>query len=69
MNAIEFQFDTFADFMQMAGHGPYVWACYSITALALAYLAITPWLKRRTLFAQLARQGRIERHQAEKKER
>lgn len=50
----------------MAGHGPYVWVCYGITALALAYLAITPILKRRALFAELARQSRIEKHQQQK---
>ncbi|MGH1371843.1 MAG: heme exporter protein CcmD [Cellvibrionaceae bacterium] len=66
MNVIEFQFDSFAEFLNMAGHGPYVWACYIITALALAYLAITPVLKRRALFAELARQSRIEKHLAQK---
>ncbi len=66
MSSIQFQFDTFAEFMQMAGHGPYVWACYVITALALTYLAVAPVLKRRALFIELARQSRIEKHQAEK---
>lgn len=66
MNFIKFQFNSVAEFLQMAGHGPYVWACYGITALALAYLAISPLLKRRALFSELARQLRIEKHQQQK---
>ncbi len=31
----------------MGGHGPYVWASYSITLVGIAYLAIVPVLAKR----------------------
>ena len=30
------QFDSFADFIAMGGHGPYVWMAYGATFLVLA---------------------------------
>ncbi|MAZ88180.1 MAG: heme exporter protein CcmD [Cellvibrionaceae bacterium] len=57
---MEFQFSNWSEFMHMAGHGPYVWACYLITAIALAYLAIAPLRQRRLLFVELQRKARIE---------
>lgn len=56
---MEFQFSNWSEFMHMAGHGPYVWACYLITALALMYLVITPLRQRRQLFVELQRTARI----------
>jgi len=35
----------------MAGHGPYVWGCYGITALVLVYLVVSP-LRRQKRFLQ-----------------
>lgn len=64
---LSFQFESFSEFMLMAGHGPYVWACYLITATALIYLACAPLLKRRALFAELKRQARIENHELKKR--
>ncbi|MFA5493457.1 MAG: heme exporter protein CcmD [Porticoccaceae bacterium] len=53
-----FQFDSFAAFIAMGGHGPYVWMSYAITALILAWLVISPLLRARQLRAALRRQGR-----------
>ena len=39
---LEFAFDNVQQLWEMAGHGPYVWACYGITAFAIVGLAITP---------------------------
>jgi len=64
---LTFQFESFSEFMLMAGHGPYVWACYLITAVALVYLACAPLVKRRALFAELQRQARIESHELNKR--
>ena len=56
---LTFQFESLADFAQMAGHGPYVWACYGITALALVYLVVAPIQKRKNLLKNLQRQKKI----------
>lgn len=53
---IQFYFDSWAEFVTMNGHGPYVWAAYAITWLVLAYLLLNPWLrKRRWLVTESAR--------------
>ncbi|OEY67098.1 heme exporter protein CcmD [Marinobacter sp. X15-166B] len=59
------QFDSFAAFLFMEGHGPYVWTCYAVFTLALVGLA---WwsLKQRTavIRQQYHAQLRAERRQA-----
>ena len=45
-----FQFNSFADFLAMAGHGGFVWICYLVTALGIGYLAVSARVKRRTFF-------------------
>ena len=37
---MKFQFETFADFIAMNGHGPFVWAAYGITFAALIVLLL-----------------------------
>lgn len=59
---MQFQFDTIAAFLDMAGHGSYVWACYVITWASLIYLSLTPALRRKSLLQQLKRQQRVEQH-------
>ncbi len=44
---MKFQFENVAAFMAMNGHGPYVWAAYAITFVAIAYLLINPMLQHR----------------------
>ncbi len=44
---MSFYFDSWAEFLQMGGHGPYVWSCYLITWAVLAYLLISPTVRRR----------------------
>jgi heme exporter protein D len=39
---MSFQFASLAEFWTMAGHGPYVWACYGVAFIVLAYLLIAP---------------------------
>ena len=43
-----FQFDSLADFMAMAGHGPYVWISYAVSLAVMLYLVVSPLLRRRT---------------------
>ena len=49
---MKFQFETFADFMAMNGHGPYVWAAYAITFIALVWLCIVPLRQKREFLKQ-----------------
>lgn len=53
------QFDSFASFIAMNGHGPFVWAAYGITFAVLAYLLASPLLQRRRFVREQARQQRI----------
>lgn len=49
---MKFQFESLADFMTMSGHGPYVWACYAITFIALIILLVSPILQKKALIKQ-----------------
>lgn len=49
---MSFQFDSLQDFLQMSGHGPYVWACYGITFVVLLYLVLRPLSRRRRFIRQ-----------------
>ena len=55
-----FQFDTLMDFLQMGGHGMYVWLSYAATLLALLLLAFSPTIQQRRFIIQQKRQQRIE---------
>lgn len=57
---MKFQFDSVSDFLMMAGHGPYVWACYGVGLLALGYLALTPIMARKKFLMDLQRTIKIE---------
>jgi heme exporter protein D len=46
MNLV-FQFPDFQAFLWMKGHGPYVWGCYAVTFVAMAFLIIEPIVQRR----------------------
>lgn len=56
---MNFQFDSFAGFMAMNGHGPFVWAAYGITFAVLVYLLVSPVLQRRQFLREQARQQRV----------
>jgi heme exporter protein D len=40
-------FNTFSEFMQMGGHGFYVWTAYGITLVVLSYNIINPMVMNR----------------------
>ncbi len=64
--ALKFQFANLSEFWQMAGHGPYVWACYGLTALVMVYLIVSPIRRRKQFFQQLVRQQRIAEREQER---
>jgi heme exporter protein D len=65
---LTFQFESLADFFTMAGHGPYVWACYGIGFLCLCYLALSPLRSRKVFLEELRRAQRIEAHEKKQRE-
>ncbi|WP_461518913.1 heme exporter protein CcmD [Porticoccus sp.] len=63
-----FRFDSLQDFLQMSGHGPYVWSAYVISIAVMLWLVISPLRRRRQLLAGVLRQQRREamrQHQEE----
>lgn len=61
---MKFQFTDFAEFMTMHGHGPYVWAAYGITLVAIVYLVIAPIMDARAFFKQQRRLQKLAQQQA-----
>ncbi|MFT7387480.1 MAG: heme exporter protein D [Candidatus Endobugula sp.] len=55
-----FQFDSIIDFLQMNGHGIYVWLSYAAALLLLLLLAFSPTVQQRRFIIQQKRQQRIE---------
>lgn len=51
-------FDSLSSFINMDGHGFYVWLCYGIAAVILAGNFVGPVLKRKKIEKDLARQQR-----------
>lgn len=47
-------FETFADFLNMAGHGFYVWTAYLISVLILLMLVVIPIRQHRKQLVQIA---------------
>lgn len=55
-----FRFDSVSDFLQMGGHGPYVWAAYLISLSVIIWLVVSPLRRRQKLFREMARQQQRE---------
>lgn len=55
-------FESFADFLAMGTHGPYVWTAYGLTTAIIAWNVVQPLLMRRRWLreqsAQLKRDAR-----------
>jgi len=56
-------FESFADFVAMGKHGPYVWSAYGITLVVVAANIVAPLVRRRGLEEEIRRKAR--REQAE----
>lgn len=55
-----FQFESINEFIQMGGHGPYVWASYLISSIVLVWLVVNPIQRKRKLMQEVARERRRE---------
>jgi heme exporter protein D len=47
-------FDSFAAFLAMGKHGPYVWSAYGVTALVVLWNVWQPLLRRKRLLREQA---------------
>ena len=54
-------FSSFAAFVAMGGHGPYVWAAWGVTALLMIACVWHARVERRLLIHTLARRARREK--------
>ncbi|HEX6591872.1 MAG TPA: heme exporter protein CcmD [Moraxellaceae bacterium] len=53
-------FESFADFLAMGRHGPYVWAAYGLTFAIVAWNVLQPLRQRKKLLAEQAAAQRRE---------
>lgn len=49
---MKFQFESFAAFMYMDGHGVFVWAAYAIVFGILIFLTASPLIQKKNLLKQ-----------------
>lgn len=56
---MQFRFDSFSEFMSMAGHGPFVWACYTAAVVAILYIVVSPFARKNAIKKQLQRQEKL----------
>jgi heme exporter protein D len=55
-----FQFESLSEFIQMGGHGTYVWSAYLISLSVLIWLVVSPLHRRRKLVQEVIKQQRRE---------
>lgn len=53
---MQFQFDNFAQFIQMNGHGSFVWISYGITFLCVVAVIVYSRAQRKNLLKQIQNQ-------------
>ncbi|WP_277253050.1 heme exporter protein CcmD [Neptunomonas phycophila] len=62
------QFSTFSEFINMGGHGLYVWLAYGIALAIITANILMPILARKALINNLVRRARREKRQASSQE-
>lgn len=62
-----FQFESVMDLLSMSGHGPYVWASYTITFFAMLVLVLIPLFQQKGFAVRIQRKQRIESSMENKK--
>ena len=60
-----FYFDSFADFLAMGRHGPYVWAAYGIALAIMVGMVIAPVQRSKAIRKMIQRQLRRDAAAAE----
>ncbi|RTE66821.1 heme exporter protein CcmD [Amphritea opalescens] len=54
-------FESFAEFIDMGGHGLYVWLSYAIALAVIAINIVNPLMQKRQIFSEQARRLRREK--------
>lgn len=54
------QFESFADFIHMGGHGFYVWSAYAVTFVVFTALLLQPVFKRRKVLKAIKMRKQFE---------
>ncbi|MBR9868170.1 heme exporter protein CcmD [uncultured Amphritea sp.] len=54
-------FESFADFIDMGGHGLYVWMSYAIALVVIVMNIVNPLMQKRQIFTEQARRLRREK--------
>ena len=54
-------FESFADFIDMGGHGIYVWLSYAIALAVVVINIVNPLMQKRQIFTEQARRLRREK--------
>lgn len=54
-------FESFAEFIDMGGHGSYVWLSYAIALAVVIVNIVSPLLQKRQIFSEQARRLRREK--------
>jgi len=54
-------FESFADFIDMGGHGLYVWLSYAIALIVIVMNIVNPLMQKRQIFSEQARRLRREK--------
>ena len=54
------EFETFADFIAMGKHGPYVWSAYGITLVVVIANILAPIMRRKGLVEEIKRKAKRE---------
>ena len=62
---IKFQFASLIDLLSMNGHGPYVWACYGLTAIVLIFLVMAPRHRQRNFLKHQQRLLQLQKSNTE----
>ncbi|MEH6470213.1 MAG: heme exporter protein CcmD [Halopseudomonas sp.] len=60
-------FDSFTDFIDMGGHGLYVWLAYSIALVIVAFNVVSPILRKKQFIAEYRRRLKREQRLNERK--
>ncbi|MCG8613130.1 MAG: heme exporter protein CcmD [Pseudomonadales bacterium] len=55
------EFASLSEFLEMGGHGPYVWASYAVTIVIMIANIVSPILKRKAIIKKQAQKLRRER--------
>ncbi|WP_436792265.1 heme exporter protein CcmD [Amphritea atlantica] len=54
-------FESFAEFIDMGGHGLYVWLSYAIALAVIVINIVNPLMQKRQIFSEQARRLRREK--------